>query len=43
MTIQKEIMKPTVMISIGLSKYLILTMIKQQNMHYYFISFSTIQ
>jgi len=42
MTIQMEYMKPTVMISIGLSEYLILTIVKQQNMHYYFISFGTI-
>lgn len=33
--------KSTVMISIGLSEYLILTMVKLQIMHYYLISFST--
>lgn len=41
MTIQMGIVKSTVMISIGLSEYLILPMVKLQIMHYYLISFST--
>lgn len=41
-TIQMGIVKPTIVISIGLSEYFILIMVYQKTMHNYLINFSTI-